>query len=81
MYHAQSFGLLYGHSEGLGFLYRLQSGDFVAVLCQNISGREETAIFLCDKSGSEIDFSKALAVIRVVDVEKALNLIGHTKYA
>jgi hypothetical protein len=51
----------------------------VAVLCQNISGREETSVFLCDENGIKIDYSKALASIKMVDVEQALNLIGHTK--
>jgi hypothetical protein len=79
MYLAEPVDLIYGREEALGFVFRLASGDFVAVLCQNISGREETAIFLCNKDGSEIDYSKALAVIKLVDVEQALNLIGHTK--
>ncbi len=79
MYLAEPVDLIYGISDKVGFLFRLAGGDYVAVLCQNISGREETAIFLCNRDGSEIDYSKALAVVKAVDVEQALNLIGHTK--
>lgn len=79
MFQAQPISLIYGEDDRVGFVFRLVSGDFVAVLCQNIEGREETAVFLCDKDGSKIDYSKALAVVKFVDVEKALNLINHTK--
>jgi len=71
--------MIYASPERIGFVFRLQTGEFVAVLCQNLKGSEETAVFLCNKDGSEIDYSKALAVIKIVDVEYALNLLGHTK--
>jgi hypothetical protein len=71
--------MIYASEDRIGFAFRLSNGDYVAVLCQNISNRQETAVFLCDKDGGSIDYSKSLAVIKIVDVEMALNLIGHTK--
>jgi hypothetical protein len=79
MYLAEPVKMIYAEGDRIGFVFRLESGEFVAVLCQNISDRRETSIFVCDSEGSKIDYSKALASIKVVDVEMALNLIGHTK--
>jgi hypothetical protein len=79
MYLAEPITMIYAEGDRIGFVFRLHNGEFVAVLCQNISGREETSVFLCDEDGKKIDYSKALASIKMVDVEQALNLLGHTK--
>lgn len=79
MYLAEPITMIYAEGDRIGFVFRLVGGEFVAILCQNISGREETSVFMCDESGGKIDYSKALASIKIVDVEQALNLIGHTK--
>ena len=79
MYVAELVKMIYAESDRIGFVFGLKTGEFVAVLCQNITGREETSVFLCDRDGKEIDFSKSLASIKRVDVEYALNLLGHTK--
>ena len=71
--------MIYAEGDRIGFVFRLSAGEYVAVLCQNISSREETAVFLCDSNGENIDYFKSLVVLKSVDVEKALNLLGHTK--
>lgn len=71
--------MIYAEGDRIGFVFRLSGGEFIAVLCQNITSREETAVFLCDSNGENINYFKSLVVLKVVDVEKALNLLGHTK--
>lgn len=78
MYYAEAHGTIYGLKDRVGFIYRLNGGEFVAVLCQNISGSTETAVFLCDRNGEEINYFKALAVIKEINVEAVLNLLNHT---
>lgn len=76
---AEALGTIYGSEDRVAFLFKLNEERFVAVVCQIVIGQEETAVFLCDRNGSNIDYSEALAVVGAVDVEKALNLLNYTK--
>jgi hypothetical protein len=84
-HQAHPVNLVNADDGNISFVYALLGGkyDGKLVLVSSIAkgNYEETAIFLCgDAKGEEVDWN-AIARVRLVDTEMALNTLGYTTSA